>query len=262
MLRKTANAQSAPPRIGSADGCKGGWVLALGERWPCTQPPRLHLCADFRRVLALARSCSAVVVDMPIGLPSDVRPRACDELARQELGSCRSRVFRAPPRQALRARTVREFQEIHRRICGVGAGYPVWNIAAKMREVDAAMSPPLQQRVVEFHPELVWKRLAGKALPSKHGKAGLRARLSILRRFVPGMAAALRWRERFAGSVDLDDVLDAVVGLAAAHAVSRARRGSTARGSPADSDISGRAGRLPPERPPRDARGLRMEIWF
>jgi predicted RNase H-like nuclease len=256
MRRRTQKARGAPDRIASADGCKGGWVLALAGRWPCAEPPRLHLCADFRQVLALARGCSAVVVDMPIGLPSSARPRTCDDLAREELGSCRRRVFRAPPRQALRARTVREFQAIHRRICGVGAGYPVWNIVSKMREVDAAMTPPFQQRVVEFHPELVWKRLEGRPLPSKHTKAGLRTRLTILRRFVPGMAGALRWRKRLAGSVDLDDVLDALVGLAAAHAVSAVCAAS------AISPTSGRARRLPPTPPSRDARGLRMEIWF
>ena len=253
MPRKTARAQATPREIGSADGCKGGWVLALAGRWPCAEPPRLHLCADFRQVVALTRSCSAVVVDMPIGLPSSARPRPCDELAWEELRSCRSRVFRTPPRQALRARTALEFQAIHRRICGVGSGYPVWNIAAKLREVDAAMTPSLQRRVVEFHPELVWKRLAGRALLSKHTKAGLQARLSILRHLVPGMEEALQWRKRFTGSVDLDDVLDALVGLAAAHAIAMV--------SPAAA-MSGRACRLPPWRPPRDARGLRMEIWF
>jgi len=259
MPRKTARAQATPREIGSADGCKGGWVLALGKRWPCAEPPRLHLCADFRQVVALTRGCSAVVVDMPIGLPSDARPRPCDELAWEELRSCRSRVFRTPPRQALSARTALEFQKIHRRICGVGSGYPVWNIAPKLREVDAAMTPSLQRRIVEFHPELTWKRLAGKPLPSKHTKAGLRARLSILRRFVPGLKEALRWRKRLAAAVKLDDVLDALVGLAAAHGAAAVL---AVRAASAVSAQSGRAFRLPPGRPPRDARGLRMEIWF
>ena len=57
---------------------------------------------------------------------------------------------------------------------------PVWGIVPKLREVDAVMTPGLQKRVMEFHPGLVWKRLAGRVLAPKHGARGAVQRLAVL----------------------------------------------------------------------------------
>jgi predicted RNase H-like nuclease len=139
-----------------------------------------------------------------------------------------------------------QFQACIRELTGKGAGLPVWGIVPQIREVDALMTPDLQHRVREFHPELTWKRLAGSLLASKHGAEGLLQRIDLLNRHNPHWAASLT-----AGSprsnIKLDDILDAIVGISAAHAIA--------------GDLGYRK-RFPRNDPPKDERGLRMEIWF
>src|ERR1700693_1440596 len=123
--------------IASVDGCKGGWVVAVADGWPCKTPPRLMFSASFAAIVSDTRTCHAVVVDMPIGLPSglptDNEHRECDKLAREHLGLLgRDRVFFAPPRPTLTAKSPGEFQSIQKRLVKKGAGVPVWGIAEKL----------------------------------------------------------------------------------------------------------------------------------
>jgi predicted RNase H-like nuclease len=248
--------------IGGVDGCKGGWVVALGDGWPPRPTPRLILCPAFADVVALTRGCTAVVVDMPIGLPSARDwPRACDLAAKALLAEINaaqthrvpgasSRVFLTPPRETLSANTPPEFQQRHHQFCqGKGAGLPVWGILPKLREVDATMTrkPELQRWVREFHPELAWMRLAGEVLPSKHKPDGLAARRKLLARHVPGLDDLLARRREIGPGVAEDDVLDALIGLHVADGLTQTPL--TAR-------------RLPRCVIPIDKNSLRAEIWY
>lgn len=226
-------------RLAGVDGCRNGWIVALAGGWPCGAPVEIRFCGDFAEVLRITAECDAVAVDMPIGLPGDAEPRSCDLEAQRVLGAQRSSIFLAPPRRALDARDPREFQRIHREIRGVGAGLPVWAIVPKMLEVNLAFEADsdLQRRVFEFHPELIWKRLAGgRKLASKKTPAGILDRVAVLN------ATAGMWTSRESYELDgkpaIDDVLDAISGIAAAAAF-------IAR---------------PEKAVPRNARGLRMEI--
>lgn len=228
--------------LAGVDGCRDGWVVARAERWPCAHAPELAACKSFVDVLAATAACDVVMVDMPIGLPDGATPRACDLEAQEILGKAgKKSVFPAPPRPALGATTPVAFQARHRRVRGKGAPVPLWGIVPKIREVDAAMTPGVQRRVMEFHPELAWRRLAGAALTSKRTAAGLAARARLLARSIPGVGDLVRNRPRPARR---DDVLDALVGLVVAADVAAGRGRRTIR-----------------DEPPRDARGLRMEIW-
>lgn len=228
--------------IAGVDGCRGAWLVARAERWPCAHVPELVLCKSFVDVLAATAACDAVMVDMPIGLPDGATPRACDLQAQEILGKAGKRsLFPAPPRSTLRAQTPVEFQARYRRERGKGAPVPLWGIVPKIREVDAAMTPGVQRRVMEFHPELAWRRLAGAPLPSKRAAAGLDARARLLARSIPGVGGLVRNRPRPARR---DDVLDALVGVVVAAHVAAGCGRRTAR-----------------DEPPLDARGLRMEIW-
>lgn len=234
--------------IAGVDGCRTGWLVALGERWPCLGLPELRVCPDFAAVLRATESCDIVVVDMPIGLMAEAAGRECDRLAKQLLGPrAASRVFWPPPRGALVATTPREFQRLHRDLTGTGAGIPVWGIVPKLLDVDRSLTPRLQERVREFHPELVWRRLAGRVLWSKHSAQGLAEREEILAKYVREITAqASCFADRRKG-VRRDDVLDAVVGLAAAQSI-----------------VDGREPphRLPAQDVPVDGVGRRMEIWY
>ena len=239
--------------IAAIDGCREGWIIAIADRWPSNEPIQLIHAADFTGCISKTVLCRAVMVDMPIGLPSGStsEARLCDLEARAMLKGASSTIFCAPPRCTLSAKNPAEFQRVHHAATGKGAGLPVWGIVPKLREVDSTMTqnPALQERVREFHPELAWRRCAGqRSLDSKHTGAGLLRRLSILNQASPnwlGDTSGLTLPKRF----KLDDVLDAVIGLAVAQAI--------VDGSPAHCQR-----RLPPGDPPVDEFGLRMEIWY
>jgi predicted RNase H-like nuclease len=232
--------------IASVDGCKGGWVVAMSTGWPCEGLSGLFVCRDFRSVIAATERCGVVVVDMPVGIPSGSELRKCDIAAREALGPAgRSRVFLTPPRGCLKAETPEEFQRMHREVRGKGAALVVWGIVPKIREVDAVMRPELQERIVEFHPELVWKHLSGKVLESKHKQYGVAQRAELFKggvRDINGLQMPA-----VPNGAKMDDVLDAAVGLWTADCI--VGGGDYNR-------------RLPKEEPARDERGLRMEIWF
>jgi predicted RNase H-like nuclease len=113
------------------------------------------------------------------------------------------------------------------------------------------MTPALQQRVYEAHPELAFQALAGHPLQeSKKTVAGREARLQVLEHipslFFHGIRTAYEHVLRTCKRADVapDDVLDAYVLLWTALRIWRAQ-----------------ACRVPSV-PPVDARGLRMEIWY
>ncbi|MBX7131529.1 MAG: DUF429 domain-containing protein [Fimbriimonadaceae bacterium] len=223
--------------LAGVDGCRGGWVVALAPTWPGAI--RLEIAKNFSAVLELTAKCRVVAVDMPIGLPTGATRRACDRAAREALGARSSSVFFAPPRAALAAENPLEFQAIHRQLFGKGASIPLWGIVPKIREVDALMTPSLQERVVEAHPELVWRRLAGSDLPSKHRPEGIAARLECLR----DVGVRSEPNSPIPG-VKQDDMLDAIALLACASA-----------------RLDGTGVRYPAAFEERDEKGLLMEMW-
>jgi len=234
--------------LASVDGCKTGWVVALSESWPPSGEPYLCVCRDFCTVLKVTGRCAAVVIDIPIGLPSGTEVRLCDSQARDLLGKeGRSRLFLAPPRESFTADSPEEFQKLHTRARGKGAGWPVWGILSRLKEVDAQMSQELQKRVREFHPELTWKRLAGQTLPSKHHKDGIEARIQMLERVLSGLGNVQSWASSLGRAAKSDDLLDAIVGLSAVDCIQRE---------------GGSQFRLPSGKSQDDEKCLRMEIWY
>jgi predicted RNase H-like nuclease len=239
-------------RIGFAgiDGCRGGWAVAVVSAATADATPhdvRLVVVPHFSEALALVSDVPCVAVDMPIGLLSSPRPggRDCDRTARALLGRQGSSVFSPPARPALAACEYREAQ----RLQGAGLSIQTWNIVPRIREVDAVMTPTLQGRVIEAHPELAFQTLAGceAVLARKASAEGFAARVRLLTRlFGPSMPDLPEVRGRLgAARVGLDDLADALV------LADVARRAA-----------AGTAFRVPAGDPPVDARGLRMEIWF
>ena len=232
--------------LAGVDACKGGWIVAKSASWPCREVPCLAVCPDFRAVLALTVDCKRVAVDIPIGLPWRDKLRLCDLEAKKLLsGHNGSALFYAPPRDTLHAETPEQFQRLHRKARSVGAGLPVWGFLAKVKEANAAMTTEFQKRVVEFHPELTWIRIAGENLESKHTFEGIVERKKLLRRSVPDLEKILRWKDFLGRAAAADDLLDALVGLAVASA--------SLRNSPYS---------LPFKTTEIDSGGLRMEIWY
>jgi predicted RNase H-like nuclease len=223
------------------DGCPNGWVAveADGRRWQARVFP------TFGEILGAYAGAAAVGVDIPIGLPGDGR-RQCDGLARARLGSRRSSVFPAPSRRLLEVvADAVDYREANRRCwerLGHGIGAQTFNIFAKIREVDALMTPARQLRVREVHPELSFTAIRGDASCrfAKRDLAGRDERLLALRVHFDGLAATPTPPR----GAKLDDLLDA---LAASWTAGRFARGHA---------------ESVPAAPALDPRGLRMEIVF
>ena len=187
---------------------------------------------DFAAVLASYGDAAMIGVDMPIGL-GGCEPRICDVLARRELGRRASSIFAAPDRRLLDIFIYAEVLAESRRLCGKGISKQSFYLFPKIGEIDRLITPELQRRIIEVHPELAFAMLAGK--PAQHRKStpeGFEERKNLL---------PLKWRqEKLAAKPD--DILDAlaVAWVAYEHARGRARR-------------------LPLEQI-LDSRGLRMEI--
>ncbi len=247
------------------DGCRGGWLICLWT--PEADRLAFTLAPDFQSVLAHTRAARYVAVDMPIGLPDTPADgaRPCDTAARARLGPRASSVFRPPARSVL---PYTDYTALRREVRGHGLSKQAFNLLPKIREVDTALTPHRQRRVCEAHPELAW--FAATGAPMRHGKrtmAGAAERRTALRQYLPGAlealdafllerpaaapannpaanSAAVAATATPADAFALDDAYDAAILCRTAW-----RR------------AQGQAIRLP-ARPPRDQRGLRMEIWY
>jgi predicted RNase H-like nuclease len=178
----------------------------------------------------------AAGIDMPIGLPTHTR-RTSDTQLRVHLGARRSSVFPTPPRAVLDAVDYRDALARARDATGVGLSKQAWNLVDKIRELDALMTPDLQPRVSEAHPESSFAELAGSPLRTrKNTSEGREERTHLLAPWFPDVVEHLR-RNRALTT----DVLDA---FAAAWTARRIATG-TARWF-GDDEL--------------DARGLRMTV--
>jgi predicted RNase H-like nuclease len=219
------------------DGFAGGWVAVRMD--------------GGRRELTFLKSISELSaikfdgagIDMPIGLP-DGGLRACDLQAREQLRPHASRVFTGARRGLWDYASHAEANRALKARGEAGVSIQLWNLGPKILEVDAFMTPRLQSRIREAHPELVFLRLNfGRPLPSKKTEEGLALRVSLLRR--ERFTEIKRWIdiERRGTGAKADDVLDAC-------AVAIAAR-----------DF-GRGNVLPKGPAPKDAKGLKMQIWY
>jgi predicted RNase H-like nuclease len=229
------------PWIAGVDGCRAGWFVALVEFRGGTSREQHRIVTSFREVLDLDPKPTIIAVDIPIGLLEEPSAggRECDREARRLLGTPRrSSVFPPPTRPALASATYEEAQGF-----GAGMSRQAFGILPKIREVDQLMTPEGQERVREIHPELCFYGLAGH--PMRHKKKsteGKAERLGALQDHFSGIERALGAFPR--SQVASDDVLDA---YAAAWTALR---------------IAENAARRIPPRPPIDAKGLRMEMWY
>ncbi len=238
--------------VAGVDGCAAGWLVVLR---PQHDPVRAEarLLATFADVLALPERPDIIAVDIPIGLPARIAGggRSADRDVRAKLGRRQSAVFAIPARAAV-------METDYRAACATAIAHSepprmvskqAFFLFPKIREVDGVMTPVLQDRVVECHPELAFWALNGeraleepKKVKSRPYEPGLALRRGLLAAagYDPAWLAAKHFKFSDAGP---DDLLDA-----AANAWSAAR-------------IAAGGGRRFPPDPARDARGLRMEIW-
>ncbi len=237
--------------VAGADGCRGGWICVLRD----LEPPyneRAFLAKTIGEVLNHPDTPTVIAIDIPIGLPDRITGagRECDLAARANLGKRASAVFAVPARSALA-------ETEYRGACAaaLAASDPprqiskqMFHLFPKIREVDAVMTPALQNRVFECHPELAFWAMnrreplgEPKKLRGRINGPGLEQRRALLlsagydERFLLETA----FRRADAG---MDDFLDA---CACSLAAARIYLGDAFRF---------------PKQPPLDGKALRMEI--
>ncbi len=238
--------------VAGVDGCPAGWIAVIH---PLSRPASAHLVlfSSFRDVLEHQPELNTIAVDIPIGLPdrAGAGGRAADREARSVLGQRQSAVFAVPSRRAIMCENYRDAcdaayatSDPPRKI-----SKQAFNIFPKIRDVDAIITPAMQARVFEAHPEIAFWCLNGevplrlaKKIKSRPSPEGLDYRRALLR--TNGYPEAVLLSSEFRKSkVGPDDILDAC-----ANAWSAVR-------------IHTNLARCFPEKPERDAKGLRMEIW-
>jgi predicted RNase H-like nuclease len=181
----------------------------------------------------------AVAIDIPIGLPES-GPRTADVEARRRVGPRRNSVFPAPARSVLGAATHAEASARSQRASGKKISIQLFNILGKIAEVDALMTPALQERFVEMFPEWSLTVLAGAPMAQPKTKAAGRAERAAVLGAVFGHRELEPHLRRPPAGARADDVLDAFAGAWTAR---RLAHGYAVR-------VGGTI----------DARGLRMEV--
>jgi predicted RNase H-like nuclease len=237
--------------VAGVDGCHGGWICVLRN---VEQPyhERAFLAKSINEVLSHIEDPAVIAIDIPIGLPSRAAKggRDCDIAVRVNLGKRSLSVFAVPARAAVA-------ETDYRRACAVALlnsdpprqiSRQMFHLFPKIREVDIVMTPQLQNRVYECHPEAVFWAMNGKQSLGEPKKLGgrihvpgleMRRKLLIENGFSEPFLRETRFRRADATP---DDFLDA---CACAWTAARIYNGEAIRF---------------PARAPLDAKGLRMEI--
>lgn len=244
-------ADSTTNWLAGVDGCRAGWLVVLRAA-DDSQPPSARIVATFADILTLPEAPRVIAVDMPIGLPerAGIGGRPSDGLARAKLGARQSSLFALPARAAV-------MQDDYRMACTVALAHSdpprkvsrqMFNLFPKIREIDRLMTPALQDRVFECHPEVAFWAMNGersldepKKVKSRANEPGLALRRDLLAGagFGRDFLATVPFRAKDAGA---DDLLDA---CACAWTAGRILTGTE---------------HCFPAVPDRDARGLRQEI--
>jgi len=236
----------SPRVVLGVDGCRAGW-LAVRVEWSSGRLALAYaLYPRFAPILGQYPDAAAIAVDMPMGLYESgrVRARPCDQAARQRLGRRACCVFLPPTRAMLDA-------DAYAPLRALGLSVQAYHLIPRIRELDALLTPDLQARVWESHPELSFLAITGAPIPHpKRTAEGYAARVDALRcafgdagdAFANALAA---FREQVAPKdAGMDDFLDA---CALAWSAQRCLRG--------ESEVC-------IGDPTHDARGLLMAIRY
>ena len=196
------------------DGCKGGWVyVTIDPDWAFT-------VAKVGSLPELVNACGnhdVVCIDIPIGLPETADRRLCDIQARQLLRSSSS-VFPVPVRQALIAVSYSEAKRINKGVSGRSLSQQTFGIMPKIKEADDLLriSDKARRLLVEVHPEVCFRALAGKRMDKRKTTTdGFLQRMQVLKAVCPMAADELQCirntHRALASNAIRDDLVDAMV---------------------------------------------------
>jgi predicted RNase H-like nuclease len=242
-------------QVAGVDGCKAGWFVVVTSPAAKVANPtnapfilevkHFFVAANFAEVLSKTTDCKLVCVDIPIGLSDGDKPRECDIAARQILGRRASSIFPPPIRPCLSAKNYWAASKICLKYSGKKLNRQSFFLLDKIRQVDNLITPALQQRVCEIHPEILFWALNNKK-PMQYNKrkfAGRNERMKLLTRIFQNVEEIVA-EARKPKKVAPDDILDALVAVWTA------------------SQIILQKAQTLPENPHLDSKDLRMEIVY
>ncbi len=233
-------------RVVGVDGCPDGWVAAAADLDSGRLEFSVH--ATFADLATAFQDAKAIGVDIPIGLTFTGR-RQGDVAARRFMPGKAPSMFSAPHPAIRHERDYRNALELSTAITGKGLSKQAFAILPKIAEVNDFLTPTLQERIFEVHPEVSFTALnrgipiaSRKSTPtgfedryvllvSRSGLASIPGR-KLASKIVPGKR------------VNADDTLDAIA------AAWTARR------------FTERLTKSLPEEPEVGFRGLRAQIIY
>ncbi len=149
-------------RVLGVDGCRGGWVGVVLED---DEEPVAMFAASIGALAEATGPVTAIGIDIPLHLNHDA-DRPCDAAARKLIAPCGSRVFNAPVRDVLSAKTYDEALRISRQRCGKGISKQTWHLVPKIAEVGAwFVGAPCP--VYEVFPEAAFGAMVGRVVSER-----------------------------------------------------------------------------------------------
>jgi predicted RNase H-like nuclease len=202
-------------RVVGVDGCNGSWLAVIWD----TEMRSLIPIGLTSLVGAIDLFPDAyIAIDIPIGL-SELGDRPCDREARKMLGRTRgSSVFPPPIPSILYEPTYLAANAASRERIEKGISQQAFALFPKMREAHELITPALQDRLFEIHPEVCFCSLAGHPMLNyKRGVDGFEERRELLNREL-GLTEPIPERHEVAVKVrqfraQPDDFLDATVAV-------------------------------------------------
>jgi predicted RNase H-like nuclease len=233
--------------VAGIDGCKGGWFVVQKDLDRGILQYRI--INKISEIFSPVEQLKIIALDVPIGLPDEALPggRECDRIGRALLGPKRqSSIFSPPVREALRGNSWEAANKINSKSSSycIGLSQQSFGIFPKMKEIDAVITPTLQNTIKEVHPEICFFELNNRK-PLLYGKKTPQGRNDRRKLLFPlGFdiidEALSKYRRNILAE---DDILDACIACWTAERI-----------------FKGEAIRIP-EHPSKDSKGLRMEMW-
>jgi len=194
MITPRSSLTARPPEIQAKQSkwvagigsCKDGWLAVLldvtGQKTPLMRP-----LLSFWDVLNFSEQPEKIAVDLPIGFSDSaaIEGRKCEKEVRKLLGPRQHSVISSPCRAALLKTRYEDAN--HANIASAKTSPKLsshaFELFAKLREIDTRITPKLQNRVFETHPDLAFTIVRNQS-PCKYPKEdekGVEERIAELR---------------------------------------------------------------------------------
>jgi predicted RNase H-like nuclease len=161
-------------RVAGVDLARGALAVVVLEEKRVVEAFRCESFADALLVVA-----DVVGVDLQVGIP-ERHERPADSAARRFVGPRAASVFTTPVRRILEAETYEQARLVATELTGKSISAQAYALRRRLLELDEYAEA--DERVIEVHPEVSFRELAGRALLSKHRADGLVQRRLVLER--------------------------------------------------------------------------------